>query len=413
MLSKRLIGVNKMVNKNIDLSLVDELLNETQKEINNMQTVNIMLVGKTGVGKSTLVNNIFREKLASTGIGKPVTKHLRLISKEGVPIVLYDTRGLELSGTIQTQVRSEIFSTIKTSLEKGPEEAIHVIYYCINANSSRIEETEISFINELAQYLPVIIVLTQAIGQPAQAFRNYIEELNLEIAAVMNIMAEPLVISDELTIPRSGLKELISRTIEVIPKDVTKAFNNAQQVDIERKAKAARRWARRYIASTFGVGFTPIPFSDATVLVPMQISMMAHITAIFGISMERTNIASILGAVGGTGGATYLGRYIVSNLIKFIPGAGTLAGGLISGGTASILTTALAFSYIEVLSFIAKGEVDGEYPDLKNIGELMKKELQSRLKNSKIAPELQTELDQIDKKTSFLGKVQQLFKKKK
>ncbi|AQS53926.1 GTPase Era [Jeotgalibaca dankookensis] len=402
-----------MVNKNIDLSLVDELLNETQKEINNMQTVNIMLVGKTGVGKSTLVNNIFREKLASTGIGKPVTKHLRLISKEGVPIVLYDTRGLELSGTIQTQVRSEIFSTIKTSLEKGPEEAIHVIYYCINANSSRIEETEISFINELAQYLPVIIVLTQAIGQPAQAFRNYIEELNLEIAAVMNIMAEPLVISDELTIPRSGLKELISRTIEVIPKDVTKAFNNAQQVDIERKAKAARRWARRYIASTFGVGFTPIPFSDATVLVPMQISMMAHITAIFGISMERTNIASILGAVGGTGGATYLGRYIVSNLIKFIPGAGTLAGGLISGGTASILTTALAFSYIEVLSFIAKGEVDGEYPDLKNIGELMKKELQSRLKNSKIAPELQTELDQIDKKTSFLGKVQQLFKKKK
>lgn len=402
-----------MVNKNIDLSLVDELLNETQKEINNMQTVNIMLVGKTGVGKSTLVNNIFREKLASTGIGKPVTKHLRRISKEGVPIVLYDTRGLELSGTIQTQVRSEIFSAIKTSLEKGPEEAIHVIYYCINANSSRIEETEISFINELAQYLPVIIVLTQAIGQPAQAFRNYIEELNLEIAAVMNIMAEPLVISDELTIPRSGLKELISRTIEVIPKDVTKAFNNAQQVDIERKAKAARRWARRYIASTFGVGFTPIPFSDATVLVPMQISMMAHITAIFGISMERTNIASILGAVGGTGGATYLGRYIVSNLIKFIPGAGTLAGGLISGGTASILTTALAFSYIEVLSFIAKGEVDGEYPDLKNIGELMKKELQSRLKNSKIDPELQIELEESDKKTSFLSKVQQLFKKKK
>ena len=402
-----------MVNKNIDLSLVDELLNETQKEINNMQTVNIMLVGKTGVGKSTLVNNIFREKLASTGIGKPVTKHLRRISKEGVPIVLYDTRGLELSGTIQTQVRSEIFSTIKTSLEKGPEEAIHVIYYCINANSSRIEETEISFINELAQYLPVIIVLTQAIGQPAQAFRNYIEELNLEIATVMNIMAEPLVISDELTIPRSGLKELISRTIEVIPKDVTKAFNNAQQVDIERKAKAARRWARRYIASTFGVGFTPIPFSDATVLVPMQISMMAHITAIFGISMERTNIASILGAVGGTGGATYLGRYIVSNLIKFIPGAGTLAGGLISGGTASILTTALAFSYIEVLSFIAKGEVDGEYPDLKNIGELMKKELQSRLKNSKIDPELQIELEESDKKTSFLSKVQQLFKNKK
>ncbi|WP_373761174.1 YcjF family protein, partial [Jeotgalibaca porci] len=206
-----------------------------------------------------------------------------------------------------------------------------------------------------------------------------------------------------------GLKELIGLTFDVIPSEVKDAFNNAQQVDIERKAKAARSWARRYVATTFGVGFTPIPFSDATILVPMQITMMAHITAIFGISLERTSIASILGAIGGTSGATYLGRYIVSNVVKLIPGAGTIAGGIISGGTASVLTTALALSYIEVLSFIAKGEVKGEYPDLKNIGELMRKELQHRLKNSDRDPDMQEMLKHekvaVPPKESFVKKV--------
>ncbi|AZP03944.1 YcjF family protein [Jeotgalibaca ciconiae] len=373
-----------MVKDNLDFTLVEDLLNKTQEEVKKMNPVNVMIVGKTGVGKSTLVNNVFRERLASTGIGKPITKHLRKIAKEGIPIVLYDTRGLELSESVQSDVRAEVFGALKTNREKGPEEAIHVIYYCINANSSRIEESEIQFINELTEEVPVIIVLTQSIGKPAEDFKQYIEKLHLDIVSVLTIMAEPFVISDELVIPRKGLKELIALTFEVIPEDVQKAFNNAQQVDIERKAQAARRWAMRYVTTTFGVGFTPIPFSDATLLVPMQITMMAHITAIFGISMDRTNIASILGAVGGTSGATYLGRYIVSNLIKLIPGAGTIAGGIISGGTASVLTSALAMSYIEVLAFIAKREVAGETPDLQEISELMKEKLQEQLKKSKL-----------------------------
>lgn len=71
-----------------------------------MNPVNIMVVGKTGVGKSTLINNLFRENLALTGIGRPITKHLRRISKEGVPLVLYDTRGLELS--LEVQKKSKV-----------------------------------------------------------------------------------------------------------------------------------------------------------------------------------------------------------------------------------------------------------------------------------------------------------------
>ena len=379
-----------MGKQTVDLTLVEDLLNKTQEEIKNMTPVNVMLVGKTGVGKSTLVNNIFREKLATTGVGKPVTKHLRRIQKEGVPIVLYDTRGLELSETVQSDVRKEIIMTINEKKSLGIDQDIHVAYYCINANSSRIEEAEINFINELAQLLPVIVVLTQAMGQHAEVFKTYIDQLNLHIVGVLPIMAEKFIISETMTIPQSGLKELIALTFDVLPEDSRKAFINAQQVDIERKAKAARRWARSYVATTFGVGFVPIPFSDATLLVPMQITMMSHITAIFGVSLDRASVATILGAIGGTSGATYLGRYIVSNLVKLIPGAGTVAGGIISGTTASVLTSALAMSYIEVLTLMAKRELKGEAVSLSEISQAMKENLQSRLKKQETKEEQST-----------------------
>lgn len=52
------------------------------------------------------------------------------------------------------------------------------------------------------------------------------------------------------------------------------------------------------------------------------------------------------------------GRMIVSNLLKLIPGAGTIVGSLISGGTSSILTASMAEAYIKLMIKITeKGDV--------------------------------------------------------
>lgn len=65
------------------------------KTMKNLNKLNIVVVGKTGVGKSTLINNIFRERLATTGTGAPVTDHMLKITKDGFPLCVYDTRGFE------------------------------------------------------------------------------------------------------------------------------------------------------------------------------------------------------------------------------------------------------------------------------------------------------------------------------
>lgn len=380
----------KRFNKHFDVA--QEILELTEQEYKKLPPVNVLVVGKSGVGKSTLINTVFRERIAATGIGKPVTKHLQKISRKDVPITIYDTRGLELAPEVQRKVRDEIFDLVDKKAHSKDE--IHVAYYCIQATSSRIEDAEIELITDISQKVPVILVLTQAIGEQAKEFHRYLKEMNLPVVGIHSVLAQPYVIADDYTVKPFGLKELIERTFHLIPEDVRESFTNAQRVDIERKVKSAKNWARTYIATSFGVGFIPIPFSDASLLVPMQVALLAHITVIFGVPIDKATILSVIAAVGGTGSATVVGRSIVSNAFKFIPGVGTIAGGLISGTTASIVTQALASSYIQVLKTLAMSDLTGEETTTDKIVQLMQKEFKKYIKDNR--KDLKKESDKLE-----------------
>ena len=70
-----------------------EIVSSIQERISQLKRLNVIVAGKTGSGKSTLINSVFREKLAETGIGKPVTQHMRRYAKEGMPLAINDTMG--------------------------------------------------------------------------------------------------------------------------------------------------------------------------------------------------------------------------------------------------------------------------------------------------------------------------------
>ncbi len=338
-------------------------MEKVQEELENMKnrSANIIIAGKTGVGKSTLINAIFGEKLAATGIGAPVTQNMKLLSKEGIPIKIYDTKGLELEKSVQDSIKREINDVIHQKLIAGNEnEYIHMIWYCINCASSRIEKSEIEWINTLldknnAHHVSIILVLTQCFSQTkTEEFLKEIYKLNLNVTEVIPLLAEDYKIDYNYTISAYGLNKLVDITSNALSEAQKAAFVNAQKVNLYIKVDMAKKAVKHFVASAFITGASPIPYSDAPLLVTQQVIMITRITYIFGFSMKKSIITAVVSSVAGTQTATVAGKTIVANLLKHIPGGGTIAGGAISAATAGALTATLGNAYIKVLEEMFK-----------------------------------------------------------
>ncbi|WP_229119512.1 DUF697 domain-containing protein [Enemella evansiae] len=144
-------------------------------------------------------------------------------------------------------------------------------------------------------------------------------------------------------------------TFQVAPEAVHSALAASQQVDLGAKAREARKAITTAAAGSAAAAASPIPFSDAAMLVPIQLGMMARIAQIYQLKFER---AAML-AVASTSAATVGGRAAFTNLLKLIPGAGTLAGGAISAGVASTFTFAMGQAWLAVCQQLIAGRLKG------------------------------------------------------
>lgn len=344
--------------------VAQEAIDAIAEKIKNLNTLNIIVAGKTGVGKSTLINAVFRDKLAETGMGKPVTDHMRKISKKGIPLAIYDTRGFELGKEVQQQVKQEVMETISNGLAtKDINKAIHCIWYCINTASNRVEPEEIEWLKELSKenqitQVPIIVVLTQSFSKKnADAMRKVILNENLDVVQVVPVLAEDYEIDEEYVAKSYGLDVLIHVMGEALPDELMDTLQNVQIASLAEKKKRAQAAIATATLAAAGEGAAPIPFSDCALLIPTQLGMIASITVIFGFDINKSILTAFLSSTLGSGGVTLLGKTVVSNLVKFIPGIGTAAGGAISAATAGILTAALGEAYIGIMTMVFNGEM--------------------------------------------------------
>lgn len=314
---------------------------------------NLAVFGKTGVGKSTLVNAIFGRDVALTGVGRPVTKGLVYYRHPDGFLGLYDSEGFE-TGTAGDAIVDGLRRLVGEYRQGSVDLQIHAAWYLVRWSDRRFESAQEQFVRELAGLgLPVIVVMTQVptrdgqVHPDAREFAEYIEGLGLPIRAGGRVVLTNARMDDFSGSPVSGLQDLLDATYDVVPEAVAGALTAAQVLDIGRKKARVATIINQAVAVAAGIGATPIPFADAALLVPNQVTMIARITAAYGLPPNRSKAFAAAGAVVLTGGATMAGRYAVTSLLKFVPG-GMVAGSAISAAVAGTLTKAVGLAWSRV-----------------------------------------------------------------
>lgn len=317
---------------------------------------NLAVFGKTGVGKSTLVNAIFGRDVAETGMGRPVTKGLVYYRHHDGFLGVYDSEGFE-TGTAGDAIVAGLRRIMEENRGRTFDQQIHAAWYLVRWSDRRFERAQEDFVRELASLgLPVIMVMTQVPsrdGQPhpeAIEFARYIEGLGLPLKPDGRVVLTNA-LADEFTgHPVFGLQQLLDDTYRVIPEAAEAALTAAQMLDLGRKKKAVAAIINQAVVVAAGVGATPIPFADAALLVPNQVTMIARITAAYGLPPSRSRALATTGSLLLTGGATMAGRYAVTSLLKFVPG-GAVAGSAISATVAGALTKAVGMAWARVCEY--------------------------------------------------------------
>ncbi len=177
----------------------------------------ILLLGKTGVGKSSFVNYFLGKDVAVTGIGKPVTQELKEfeIEHNGLYLNVTDSKGLEVENS--EKIKEDIINNVVA--RNGNDnifEWYHTIFYCISVTNARIENYELEFLKELKGKISqnIHIILTNC-DDPEKAkaqINGMREKLNRELGENTHIYE---VCSVEIT-KRGGRKVMPHGKEEII-----------------------------------------------------------------------------------------------------------------------------------------------------------------------------------------------------
>ena len=331
---------------------------EYDKQSAALGRFNLAIFGKTGVGKSTLINAVFGEEVAQTGIGEPVTRGSQLYVDKIGHLGIVDTQGLEI-GKDTKEILSELTKAMSQMRRLPLADQLHVAWYCVRGMDRRFEEAEADFIRRLDEIgLQVVLVLTQVPVRDGQYHPDALElarligERRLPLAGgrpfLVNARPDPF--SGQ---PAHGLQDVLDATFRAAPEGAHGALVAAQEIDHARKARESQGYIAAAATAAATAAFIPIPFSDAATLVPIQLGMMAKIAQVHKITFDR----AALMAIASTTAATSAGRATFGSLLKLVPGAGTVAGGMMSAGVASSFTYAMGQAWLAVCQRVVKGKL--------------------------------------------------------
>ena len=397
-----------------DVILGDKELKALMEGIDSHRPPRIFLIGRTGVGKSSLINALCGGYVASVNDVHSCTETANIykcMDGDRVLMEICDTRGIAESESINPNVSAEKM-LIDQINEFSPDVAILVLS-CTHRDDVH---SDVAFLKKLAKSyseinslrLPIVVVINKCdemaparfkdpseypqnkirkIDETVQYYKGIIVRNGLkidDIVAVSSLIDWKL--EDGTEIDVDSIDNLPIHDIETLQMAFDGRYNIDKLLDIleeailDFEAQMGLRMASRLgevvhrlakhlngIFSTIaaGVAVTPIPVSDLYVLLILQSVLVSLIASLSGRDISLDTAKEFILSMGGIAGAGYAFRVIAqqgSKLINLLwPGAGSaISSGIAYTGTSAIGKAAIAY-YIDGTTIeIAKQKFEEE-----------------------------------------------------
>ena len=201
-----------------------------------MNHFNILILGRAGIGKTTLINSILQfegtpnELITGEGVSKTLGEPKGYTSDKIKGLRLWDSQGIDKEKYNIPKVVEDVKKLInEASINNDPDKFIHCIWYCISGD--RFENSECESISELMgiyddETLPIIIVYTEA----------YSEEITEEVCEQVKIILEQK--TDKKKIKEINIMPIVAKEKEIKMGNITtkiEKFGINSLIDISMK----------------------------------------------------------------------------------------------------------------------------------------------------------------------------------
>lgn len=302
-----------------------------------MERGNVLVIGNSGVGKSTLINAVLGENVAETSWGTHgTTQKLTIYESEDIPFRIIDTIGFEPSFIKEMKAINAVKKWSTDSAKKGNENSkINVIWFCVDGTAAKLFSKtleDLSRATTLWQSVPVIVVITKSYAIPDRqlnidmvnnAFANQ-KRYAKNLRKVIPVVASTYVLNDSAFAPPEGITELIDTTNELMPEGIKAGNEDIAAFNLNRKRALAHGVVGASTTAAAVIGMVPIPFADALLLAPIELALVNGLSQIYGISKNEES-KLFLNSIVEVGTVSVAAKTVLSAL-KAIPGINLATG---------------------------------------------------------------------------------------
>ncbi|MCQ2352264.1 MAG: hypothetical protein MJ033_02160 [Victivallaceae bacterium] len=287
-----------------DVELFKPYFNNYKKGM--MMKPNILVCGKTGVGKTSLIQAVTHRGVvpdSAIGNGAATTEGFQLYETEIANFI--DSEGMNPGKQSVDDYADFILDEMLSRLDSADSDAlIHNIWYCIDGSGARVLDTDAKIIKTFSD--KVLLVVTKCEMMRKEQTESMMKELLdlLPRERIVMVSAEN----------KSGLPQLIAKAQDMSMQAMAGAdeeiaafqdrwddyyanMKECWQDAVSDEADSYINWAAGRAAA---IALIPLPLADVAPLIANEVYMIYKLAGIYGIAVDNTIITTLLGCAGGS-----------------------------------------------------------------------------------------------------------------